>query len=85
MHAADVITGSISGATGAIIDVVDGLVGIEGNIVEITYTVLTGVFSDGKPADGPAADVLTAPGGKQGNVVDGPVDEWANGVANRSK
>ena len=36
----------------------------------------------GKPADGPAADVLTAPGGKQGNVVDGPVDEWANGVAN---
>jgi hypothetical protein len=80
--ATDIITGSISGATGAIIDVVDGLVGIEGNIVEITYTVLTGVFSDGKPADGPAADVLTAPGGKQGNVVDGPVDEWANGVAN---
>jgi len=80
--AGDVITGSISGATGTIIDVVDGLVGIEGNIVEITYDVLTGVFSDGKPADGPAADVLTAPGGKQGNVVDGPVDEWANGVAN---
>ena len=80
--AADVITGSITGATGAIIDVVDGLVGIEGNIVEITYTVLTGVFSDGKPADGQAADVLTAPGGKQGNVVDGPVDEWANGVEN---
>ena len=39
------------------------------------------MFSDGKPADGPAADVLTAPGGKQGNVIDGPVDEWANGVA----
>ena len=39
------------------------------------------MFSDGKPADGQAADVLTAPGGKQGNVVDGPVDEWANGVA----
>ena len=80
--ASDVITGSISGATGTIIDVVDGLVGIEGNIVEITYTPLTGVFSDGKPADGLAADVITAPGGKQGNVVDGPVDEWANGVAN---
>ena len=79
--AGDVITGSVSSATGTVIDYVDGLVGIEGNIVEITYTPLTGVFSDGKPADGLAADVLTAPGGKQGNVVDGPVDEWANGVA----
>jgi len=79
--AGDVITGSISGATGTVVDVIDGLVGIEGNIVEITYDVLTGVFSDGKPADGLAADVLTAPGGKQGNVIDGPVDEWANGVA----
>jgi len=77
----DVITGSISGATGTITDVQTGLVGIEGNIVEITYTPLTGVFSDGKPADGLAADVLTAPGGKQGNVIDGPIDEWANGVA----
>ena len=77
----DVITGTISGATGTVIDNVDGLVGIEGNIVEITYEVLTGEFSDGKPADGPAADVLTAPGGKQGNVIDGPIDEWANGVA----
>ena len=82
--AADIITGSISGATGTIIDVIDGLVGIEGNIVEITYEVLTGEFSDGKPADGPAADVLTAPGGKQGNVIDGPIDEWANGVASET-
>jgi len=80
----DVITGSISGATGTVVDYKDGLVGIEGNIVEITYEPLTGVFSDGKPADGPAADVLTAPGGKQGNVLDGPVDEWANGVAAES-
>ena len=78
----DTITGSISGATGTIVDVQDGLVGIEGNIVEITYTPLTGEFSDGKPEGGPAADVITALGGKQGNVVDGPVDEWANGVAN---
>ena len=70
----DVITGSVSSATGTVIDYVDGLVGIEGNIVEITYTPLTGVFSDGKPADGLAADVLTAPGGKQGNVIDGPID-----------
>jgi hypothetical protein len=79
---ADVITGSISGATGTIIDVKTGLTGIEGNIVEITYEPLTGEFSDGKPVTGNAADVLTAPGGKQGNVLDGPIDEWANGVAN---
>jgi hypothetical protein len=80
----DVITGSISSAIGTIVDVVTGLEGIEGNIVEITYTPTSGVFSDGKPASGPAADVITAPGGKQGNVVDGPVDEWANGVWNAS-
>ena len=76
----DIITGSISGATGTLVDVVTGLEGIEGNIVELTYTPLTGEFSDGKPASGLAADVLTASGGKQGNVIDGPVDEWANGV-----
>jgi len=79
---ADTITGSISGASGTVVDVKSGLTGIEGNIVEITYTPLTGVFSDGKPADGLAADVLTAAGGKQANVIDGPIDEWANGVAN---
>ena len=79
--AGDVMTGSVSGATGTIVDVITGLVGIEGNIVEVSYTVGTGEFSDGKPVDGLAADVITAPGGKQGNVVDGPVDEWANGVA----
>ena len=78
---ADTITGSISDATGTVVDYKTGLTGIEGNIVEITYTPLTGEFSDGKPASGLAADVLTAPGGKQGNVIDGPVDEWANGVA----
>jgi hypothetical protein len=78
----DVITGSISGATGTVVDVITGLVGIEGNIVELTYTPITGEFSDGKPADGFAADVITAAGGKQGNVVDGPIDEWANGVWN---
>ena len=80
--AGDIITGSITGATGTVIDVVDGLVGIEGDIVELTYTPTLGEFSDGKPASGPDADVITAPGGKQGNVLDGPVDEWANGVAN---
>ena len=76
----DVITGTITGATGTIVDVETGLVGLEGNIVKVTYTPTLGEFSDGKPVNGPAADVLTAPGGKQGAVVDGPVDEWANGV-----
>ena len=79
--AGDVMTGSVSGATGTVVDVITGLVGIEGNIVEVSYTVGTGEFSDGKPVDGLAADVITAPGGKQGNVIDGPIDEWANGVA----
>ncbi len=78
----DAITGSITGATGAIVDYKDGIVGIEGNIVEIIYTPTSGEFSDGKPASGPAADVITALGGKQGQIVDGPIDEWANGVWN---
>ena len=78
----DIITGSISGATGSIVDYKDGIVGIEGDIVEIIYTPTSGVFSDGKPASGPAADVITALGGKQGQIIDGPVDEWANGVWN---
>jgi hypothetical protein len=78
----DVITGSITGATGTVVDVKTGIEAVEGDVVEIVYTPLIGEFSDGKPADGPDPDVLTAPGGKQGNVVDGPVDEWANGVWN---
>ena len=78
----DVITGSITGATGTLVDVKTGIVAVEGNVVELIYTPTTGEFSDGVPADGPEADVITAPGGKQGNVLDGPVDEWANGVWN---
>jgi hypothetical protein len=77
----DIITGTETGATGTVVDVKEGLVGSEGNIVEIVYTVTTGEFSDGKPvATSPPADVITAPGGKQGLIVDGPVDEWGNGV-----
>ena len=76
------ITGSITGATGQIVDVKTST-GLEGNIVEITYTPLTGNFSDGKPAGlSPDPDVVTVLGGAEGLVVDGPVDEWANGVAN---
>ena len=78
----DVITGTVTGATGEIVDYKDNIVGLEGNIVEIIYTPINLEFSDGKPATGPAADVITASGGKQGLIIDGPVDEWANGVWN---
>ena len=78
----DTITGLNSGATGTIVDVIDSIVGIEGNIVEITYDPLSGEFSDGKPEGGPAAEIISAAGGKQGLILDGPVDEWANGVWN---
>jgi hypothetical protein len=76
----DTITGTVSGATGTIVDVKLGQVGIEGNIVEVMYTPVLGEFSDGKPATGPDPDVITVLGGAEGLVVDGPVDEWANGV-----
>ena len=80
----DVITGSITGATGIIVDYKDGLEGIEGDIAEITYTPTSPTtFSDGKPAgDSPDADLITVVGGAEARVVDGPIDEWANGVAN---
>ena len=77
----DVITGTITGATGTVVDVKNGLVAAEGNISEIIYTPTSGVFSDGKPAaTSPDADVITVIGGAEASVVDGPVDEWANGV-----
>ena len=73
------ITGSITGATGTIIDIKTGLVGTEGNIIEIYYDPLSGNFSDGKPVgNSPAADVVVVIGGAEGQVVDGPIDEWAN-------
>ena len=78
----DVITGTVSGATGTIADV-KTTTGIEGNIVEVIYTPSTGEFSDGKPAGlSPDPDVITVLGGAEGLVLDGPVDEWANGVWN---
>jgi hypothetical protein len=79
----DVITGSVSGATGIVVDYKDGFEGIEGDIAELTYTPTSGVFSDGKPAgDSLDADLITVVGGAEARVVDGPIDEWANGIAN---
>ena len=83
----NIITGSVTGATGTIVDV-QSVSGFEGNLVEITYTPTTGIFSDGKLPDppgvspNPTPDVLLVSGGAEGRVIDGPVDEWANGVLN---
>src|SRR6056300_2068820 len=76
----DTITGSVTGATGTIVDV-QNVEGYEGDLIEITFTPLTGTFSDGKPiGSSPDPDVLLVSGGAEGLVVDGPVDEWVNGV-----
>ena len=79
----DTITGTVSGATGLIVDL-QVITGYEGDLIEITYSPTTGVFSDGKPVgiSGNADVVLGDVSGAQGLVVDGPVDEWANGVIN---
>ena len=69
----DTITGTISGATGTLVDA-SSLVGYEGNLTSIVY-IPTSVI------DFNTSDVVTTPGGTQGTVVDGPVSEWANAVA----
>jgi len=71
-EAGQTITGTITGATGTIIDVLGGLFGIEGNIAEIIYTPVSLTFS--------TEDVITVLGGAEAQVVDGPIDEWANAV-----
>ena len=76
----DVIEGTITGATGTVVDVIE-TTGIEGDIVEVIYTPTSGEFSDGKPAGiSPDPDVARVTGGAEGLILDGPVDEWANGV-----
>ena len=76
----DTITGTITGATGTVVDVIER-VGVEGDIIEIVYTPLTGTFSDGKPIGAsPDPDVIAVIGGAEALCIDGPVDEWANAV-----
>ena len=76
----DTITGTITGATGTVVDVIERQ-GVEGNIIEIIYTPLTGVFSDGLPiGDSPDPDVIAVIGGAEATCIDGPIDEWANAV-----
>ena len=74
------ITGSISGATGTVVDVIETQ-GVEGDVVEIIFTPVSGTFSDGKPeGESLDPDVVVVTGVVQGLCVDGPVDEWANAV-----
>jgi hypothetical protein len=74
------ISGNNSGATGTIVDL-KTTVGVEGNVIEITYTPVTGTFQDGLPAgSGESQDVVSVVGGAQGTLVKGPIDVWANGI-----
>ena len=76
-----VISGSNSGATGTIVDLLT-TIGVEGNIIEMTYTVGTGAFTDGLPVGGgETQDVISVVGGASGTLVKGPIDVWANGIA----
>ena len=74
------ITGTITGATGTVVDVIERTA-VEGEIIEIIYTPVTGTFSDGKPAGiSPDPDVIAVLGGAEALCIDGPIDEWANAV-----
>ena len=78
----DTITGTITGATGTIVDVISRT-GVEGDIIEIIYTPVSGDFSDGKPiGSSPDPDVIQVIGGAEATCIDGPIDEWANGIIN---
>ena len=74
------ISGNNSGATGTIVDL-KTTTGVEGNVVEISYTPVSGTFTDGIPAGGgETQDVVSVVGGAQGTLVRGPIDVWANGI-----
>ncbi len=78
------ISGNNSGATGTIVDL-KTTTSVEGNVVEITYTPVTGTFTDGLPAGGgETQDTVSVVGGAQGTLVKGPIDVWANGIATTS-
>lgn len=68
----DLFTGTVTGSKGTIVDLFSAS-GYEGSLVAIIYT----------PTSGPGistSDVIFVAGGAQGEVIDGPIDEWANGV-----
>ena len=67
----DNFTGTITGATGTIVDLI-ATTGYEGALISVLYTPVTGTIT--------IEDVLSVVGGATGQVIDGPIDEWANGV-----
>jgi hypothetical protein len=77
----DNFVGSVTLATGTIRDI-QLATSIEGDIVIITYeSTSLAQISDGKPAGiSPAPDVIEVPGGAEGQVIDGPFDEFMNAV-----
>ena len=70
------IDGSVSGAEGTIVDILE-TTSIEGNIIVITYTPVSGDFSSGPPL---GQDVVGVLGGAEATCIDGPLEEWGNGV-----
>ena len=78
----DTIVGSDSQATGTVEDVLEQFGTIDGDVIVIVYTPTSvDAFDDGKPAaTSVGQDTVSVIGGAQGVVVDGPIDEWANGV-----
>jgi hypothetical protein len=70
------ITGSISSAEGEIVDILE-TEGVEGNIIIVTFTPTSGTFSSGDPL---GQDVVSVLGGAEATCIDGPIDEWANGI-----
>lgn len=72
----DVFTGSDSGSTGTVVDLFE-VQGYEGDLIALVYTPNSGSGIT-------VADFVSVLGGAGGQVVDGPIDEWANGVWNAS-
>ena len=73
----DTITGSVSGATGTVEDVLE-TTGVEGNIVILTFeSTNSNVFTPGGLLGQDRVEVV---GGAEGLLIGGPLNEIANGV-----
>ena len=77
------ITGTVSSATGTIIDVIEELDILEGNVVILVYTPIGGEFDAGG-VNAAGQDTVLVSGVVQAPLLDGPIDEWANGVESTS-
>lgn len=65
------ITGNTTSATGTVVDVRPYTDTLEGSVIEITYTPVSGTISGN--------ETVTASNGATGAVSAGPIDVWANG------